>query len=507
MQKSFAIRTTLILLLCVSCRKPVSPAFVLSFDSTLQSSLGSGTLHPASAQYSSYLKRKALYLVAGERLEYDVRTLKLTEGTAEFWIKVDSLPKGSSVTVLQLLAAESRRKLEIAIKRKGIQVVYKGKVYHSSWQMPRRDWLFVAVSWNDSVHLYFNGEEVRLDGASSSRVEENVQAERLRIGFPPLRESTDIAAYKLRDVGLYDSVQDGGRIRAVYRKGKPEEKLVWRAADLRHFAGIKVRDAEAAGGEAWTSDPQMALFEGLHLPGAGEYELLWRIKPQGKITPGVIQCEVWSQRANGSRQVLGKVTNQPGELASIGQYRDLSITFQTQNDAIISYEMRSFMPVRHTFLLDTVTLRARNGVWQDRRRGEDLKHTQGVWQKDVKAAGEKAWGNSNTLAYGPYTCIGAPGKYRATWRVKLGPSVPPATTVLLLDVYAHDGFVSPNRRSQKNYGALALNSDHLAPNVWQQASIEFEYDGADLLELRAFAKYLQRESILLDTVTVEHLNP
>jgi len=446
-----------------------------------------------------------LHFEDGESLIYDISALNLKNGSAQFWIKADTLPQGAAVPVVQLVSTENSRMLEIAIKRKGLQVLYNQKLYRSDWQMPRRVWLHVAVSWDDSVHAYLDSRETTLTAVCSQpRATTRVAPTMLRIGGTH-REDSEIASYKLRDFTLHDVVQDVAEIRGTYRKGQPDRKLVWRVSDLNHFAGIKVRDAEAAGGSAWTPDPQMAFLEEVRLPEAGTYQLIWRIKPRGKILPGTIECEVW-ERVNGTKRSLAVKTNQANEFTAMDQYQDFTMKFHGRKDAAISYEMRSFMPIRHMFLLDTVTLRPENGGWQDLRRGEDLKHTAGVWEQDEEAANGKAWGNQNTLAYGPYTCIGMPGRYRVTWRMKLGRAVPPATNVLLLDVYAHDGFVSANRRSQKNYGNIAISSDDLVANSWQTKSFEFDYDGADMLEFRAFTKFLRRESVLLDTVTVEQLN-
>ncbi len=507
MRRLLILLIAVCLLFCLSCRKSSVPVFVLSFNGTLESSLRTAPLHPVSARYAGYLHRKVLYVEDGEPLTYDVSQLKLRAGTAQFWIKVDALPQGSAIPVVQLGSTDNPRLLEIAMKRKGLQILYNRNVHRLDWQMPRRVWMHVAISWDSSVHGYLDGQEQPLETVSSeNRAAKDVSRTVLRIGGAR-REESEIASYKLRDFELHDVVQDTSEIRHTYEKGNSVRKLVWRTADLNHFAGIKVRDSGAAGGEAWTSDPQMAFLDGLRLPEPGAYQLIWRFKPRGKILPGTIECEVWEQDLNGGKRSLAMRTNHVNEFTTMDEYQDFSMNFQTRKDAVIGYEMRSFMPIRHMFLLDTVTIRSQSGRWQDIRRGEELKHTQGGWEQDPEAAKGKAWGNQNTLAYGPYTCIGMPGKYRATWRLKLASGVPPATTLLLLDVYAHDGFVTVNRRSQKNYGSLAISSADLEATKWQEKSIEFNYDGADMLEFRAFAKLLTRASVLLDTVTVERLDP
>jgi hypothetical protein len=108
--------------------------------------------------------------------------------------------------------------------------------------------------------------------------------------------------------------------------------------------------------------------------------------------------------------------------------------------------------------------------------------------------------------YGPYTSIGQPGKYRVTWRVKISDSVPNNEPLLLLDVYAHDGFLNEGKRGTRSYGKLALGaSEFKTPHVWENKSIDFRYDGANMLEFRAHAKWMNPGAVLLDTVEVQYL--
>jgi hypothetical protein len=114
------------------------------------------------------------------------------------------------------------------------------------------------------------------------------------------------------------------------------------------------------------------------------------------------------------------------------------------------------------------------------------------------------------LNIGPYIRLdNSYQQYRASWRIKVSSKIPPDTPILLLKVFSHQGIYANNRRANKDYAALPLNSsDFPQKNVWQTKSVDFKYDGAEMMEFIAHAKILDPGSFLIDTVTIEALaNP
>ena len=207
----------------------------------------------------------------------------------------------------------------------------------------------------------------------------------------------------------------------------------------------------------------------------------------------MLRCEIWKLEQN-KRFPLAVWEKRAGDLVNRNKYETITLNFHADAGTTAGYAFNSFIPSKYSILLDTIVLESANGKWKNIRRAEDLQHTLGVWMKDDEASKGKAWSNANTLLYGPYTCIGQPGWYRATWRIRIDDSAPEKEPLLLLDVYAHDGFLHAGRRGTRSYGKLALaTSDFPHRNTWERKSIEFRYDGANLLEFRAHAKLMKPE--------------
>jgi hypothetical protein len=189
-----------------------------------------------------------------------------------------------------------------------------------------------------------------------------------------------------------------------------------------------------------------------------------------------------------------------------GKYKTTSLDFHVEKGTLVGYTFYSWIPSKYSLLLDTIVLQSKNSDWKDIKRAEDLKHTMGVWMKDEEASGGKAWSNANTLLYGPYTSMGQPGKYRVSWRMKLSDWVPANEPLIVLDVYAHDAYLNQGRRGTRSFGKIAVNAGEFrTPHVWESKSIDFRYDGANMMEFRAHARYMKPDAVLLDTVEVQYL--
>ncbi|HET6267727.1 MAG TPA: hypothetical protein VFG11_08420, partial [Acidobacteriota bacterium] len=107
--------------------------------------------------------------------------------------------------------------------------------------------------------------------------------------------------------------------------------------------------------------------------------------------------------------------------------------------------------------------------------------------------------------FGPYTCLGQPGQYRATWRIKIAKNVPENEPLLLLDAFAHDGYLQ-DRRGSKPYGKLALSAaEFQKKDQWENKSLDFRYDGSNMMEFRAFSKTMEDANVFIDTIKVERI--
>lgn len=277
--------------------------------------------------------------------------------------------------------------------------------------------------------------------------------------------------------------------------------LVYRECDLTHWNGKPIHDPEAKGGVAWTPDTLLAKQDGIRLPVTGDYELSFRIKPLGPLKPKSLRCEVHSSKA-----ILIASRDSEEIAKSPDVYQTFVVRFHATAGTVIGYELHCLLAGKFSMLLDTATICSLKSNWKDVRRIEDLHHNMGIWKADPAAARGRAWSNQNALNIGPYVSIGKPGRYRATWRIKVASKIPPDAPLLLLKVFSHNGILPGNRRGNKNYATLALSSsDFPKRDVWQTKSLDFNYDGSDKMEFIAHAKLLDTGSFAIDTITVEAL--
>jgi Concanavalin A-like lectin/glucanases superfamily len=497
------------------------PALSISFDGTLVTNHGRNPLKSFRAEYIGYKMRKALKLLPENILTYDVSSLDLHRGAIEFWIKLDSKPPDRPVSLIRI-AGKHAPYFEIVLQERTVAFVYKQDPesqpqYLKSKQamLSKGAWNLWTFTWDATekyemyVEIYCNGEPVKTEYQMEplSLTDSNL-VEGLSLGIAPRGEFAEPCVLDLRDPVLWPSLRTASEAAESFSAEyeKMQKQMKWSAVDLYHFAGKKAKDADAKAGLSWTTDTEIAKSDAVKIPETGEYQFNFRMKPLTKILPANLVCEVWSKTPGGGKSTITSWKNNWTDPKNQETYQTISLPFHASKAEEIYFDFQSYIPSKYSLLLDTATIRSSSGNWETRHRFEDLQHTMGVWKEDPEAAGGKGWTNANTLHYGPYVCLGQPGKYRATWRLKVARNVDSNIPLLLLDVFAHDGFFPDGRRGHKSYAKLGLSSsDFKERERWESKSVEFNYDGANMMEFRAFAYQLQPEILFIDTITVESL--
>lgn len=498
----FTATVAVVLLLLVSgCSKERTvETMTVSFDGTLALSTGAVPQVAFDPLFVGYLMRQSLHLNAGEQVSYDLRHMKLEHGTLLIWFKQDFVPPAARTGVLvlsgdnsQISVCEELGGLTVGVREKNSPVEKftepAGKFLPGVWQM-------LSVVWTGSEARLYSGRTLLAASPAS------VSPEFLSIGVWVQQRQKNGPAITVRDLTIRNQTMDESWLHTQLEANPiGPSKLVYRQADFTHWDGKTIPDPQAKGGVAWTPDTLLAKAGKITLPSTGEYELAFRVKASTNIDAGGLKCEV----KNGSSTLASK-TNSADELQKSARYQEFVTRFHGEKGSAIDYRLDCFFPGKYSLLLDTATVRSRDGSWEDTRRVEDLEHTMGVWRGDPEAARGRAWSNQNALNIGPYTCIGQPGRYRATWRIKLSSRVPANTAVVLLKVFSHDGAIGKTRRGNKDYASLTLNSDDFPQrDTWLDTPVDFDNDGSDMVEFIAHAKVLEPGSFLIDTITVEPL--
>lgn len=498
----FTATVVLVLLLLVSgCSKERTvETMTVSFDGTLAPSSGAAPKVAFDPLFLGYLMRQSLHLSAGEQVTYDLRHMKLEQGTLLIWFKQDFVPPLARTQVLSL-AGSNGSQIDICEELKGMSLATKEgagdpeKVSQTAGSFLAGQWQMLSLTWSDSAARLYSGTQLLASSSVSG-----FSPESLAIGVWGEPQKKNGAAITVRDLTVRNQTMDDAWIRAqIEAHPIGTSKLVYRQADFTHWDGKTIPDPQAKGGAAWTPDTLLAKAEKITLPSSGEYELAFRVKASTNIDAGGLKCEIRS----GSSTLVSR-TNSADELQKGARYQEFITRFHGEKGSAIDYRLDCFFPGKYSLLLDTATVRARDRSWEDSRRVEDLEHTMGVWRGDPEAAHGRAWSNQNALNIGPYTCIGQPGRYRATWRIKLSSHIPANTPVVLLKVFSHDGAIGKTRRGNKDYASLTLNSDDFPQrDTWLDTPLEFDNDGSDMVEFIAHAKVLEPGSFLIDTITVE----
>jgi Concanavalin A-like lectin/glucanases superfamily len=448
-------------------------------------------------------------------MRYQLASSVQQEGTIKFWIKPDS-PSTDSLRALIRLSDARGSSLDVLLVKKTLELNIRQPGMKSPLayqctgdEFVRGQWALLAIQWNKSGPKAFrNGKELELRAASSATRLDLSKTTLLEVGSETRVANDDEFAVDLRDLQIWDGTSPGESIAAEYAAEikNMSEPLLWRAVELDHFAGKEAKEANASRGVAWTSDTLIGRKFPITVPADGNYELNFRVKAYTNIAPHSLTCEIFSSASGAKNKSIAKWDNQRGDLVAGSKYQNFSIPFQASSHDSIGYEFRSFIPSKYSLILDTVTLRQSGGGWKDTRRFEDLEHTMGVWKEDAEAAGGRGWTNANTLEFGPYTCLGQPGQYRATWRVKIAKDVPENQPLLLLDAFAHDGYLQETRRGSKPYGKLALSAAEFQKrDQWENKSLDFRYDGSNMMEFRAFSKTMDDANVFIDTITVQRI--
>lgn len=510
-----------ITLFLLSCKHhDDKPLLQISFNGSLQADNRIAPTKSFEAEYSGFLKRQALKLKPGDIATYKIPASDIQRGTIEYWIKIN--PVVHPPIRLIRITTEVNSAIELFLQEQaiGLSLRRKNNVERfRSIKHPQKkgQWMLVDLTWDltkndqNSFELYLDGEPQQLETLQrSTPASGNLSdsSHRLTIGIPGLENDSSQVLIGLRDLILWNSVREEKRIRASFAAAQElmNKGLIWPATDLRHFAGKQVRVDGATNGVCWTIDTVIGKKEGIILPGKGAYELTFRAKPFTKIAEDSFSCEIYSTDSTANKIKLAGWKNSAADFADIGKFKSYSIKFNASATNPIGFEFQSFIPAKASLLLDTISLRSLNGEWEKQWRFEEIEHTMGVWQEDSDASGGRGWINAHTLQYGPYTCIGQPGKYRATWRIRVAPDVDKHTPLVLLDVYAHDGFFG-QRKGNKSYAKFQLDASQFQKlGVWENKSIEFNYDGADMMEFRAFARTLRSPAFAIDTISVTRVD-
>lgn len=503
-----AILFTCLIVFLAGCSHK-QPAEVLSvpFDGKLQPSKGGGfATEKFEEDYAGYLTRRSLRLHCGQTIMYDIGRTGLSHGSVQVWFRQGfTLPK-SPVHLLQLLTGPAAPVLDLSLGRKGMTLTVRGEspelsVSHAEqFALTPGVWQMLVLSWTGSEVRVFIDEQPMLSSpfhASPSKVSVGSQTDKAC--------QDDDPTITVRDLAVFDEATDEKWIHAsLLARPAGVPKLVYRLRDLVHWNGKAIKDPEASGGLAWTPDTLLAKSEGIPLPSPGDYDLTFLIKASTNIHAGSLHCSVWNSDQDGNPTPLASRDNREDELQMKPRYQPFTIRFHAAQKSTIAYQLDCMLPGKYSMLLDTATVRAVGGDWKDVRRVQDLQHTMGIWKADPEAASGKAWGIQNALNIGPYTNIGQPGRYRATWRIKVSGKAPADTQLVLLKIFSHDGYFGHGRTGNKDYAAEAQNSDGFSQkDVWTTRSLDFDYDGSDMIEFIAHAKLLDPGTTLLDTITIE----
>lgn len=511
--------TIFITLFLFSCTRDEKPILEITLNGSLRTSAGSEPIKSFEADYKGFLKRQALQLKPGNKFTYKLPASNVRSGTIEFWMKINSTLPHHPVRLIHLQdGAGSAIEFFLQQKALALSLNREDKVEHwrSLMHFPgRAKWMLVDLAWDltkrNPVEIYLDGQSVeaeplKTENASSSNSSDI--SPRLTIGIPTVDEDSEGLTIDLRDLMLWGTIRSASRIKATFAAGQElmNKSLVWPASDLRHYAGKQLHDVEATNGICWTVDTIIGKKEGIVLPTRGDYELSFRIKPFTRIEKNNFICEIYEKDASGNKKELAQWKNSQADFPQIDTFQSTAVRFTSHTQNPITFEFQSFIPSKGSLLLDTISIQSLTNNWQKQWRFEDLEHTMGVWKEDPEALNGRGWINAHTLDFGPYTCIGQPGKYRATWRIRVAPDVSPETPLILLDVYAHDGYLG-QRKGNKSYAKFQLDASQFQKRgAWEDKSIEFNYDGADMMEFRAFARTLQAHSFAIDTVTVIRVN-
>jgi len=507
----------LLLVFAGACRREnPAPFFSASFDGVLKSDQGEPL--PASTKFDpdfkGYLTREALQLHPGDNIAYKIDGSKLQQGTLRLWLKPGLRLPHSRVRILSLGSSEqpmfelalARGGFEFLLSRSGETQVYRSGNLHL---VPGR-WDLLAITWDDkSVAMYLNGQLQSCNteaGKTTGSSDPNVLSIGLKLGKEEETEFTE----SVRDLKIWDHVRSADWIRKDFDRDNQPTHLVWLERDLIHWAGKPIADPEASGGIAWTGDTQLAELDGLKLPSTGDYELTFQIKPLMIIPAGSVRMEVRTGQtifASRENEDADLQTANPRFLLGVSKresvFQPLTLKFHASAGTVIDYKLLCFLPGKYSFLLDTATVATAG--WQDVRRVEDLKHTMGVWVEDAQAQHGRAWSNQSALNIGPYTCIGQPGRYRATWRIKIGKDALSHGPLVLMKVFSHDALLAM-KRGNKDYAGLEFRaSDFESRERWLTKSVDFDYDGADMVEFYVHVKDLEPGAVCIDTITVDSL--
>ena len=499
--------------------EPNKPVASFSFNGTLATELGMKPRESTEIDFFGYRTGQALELVPGSKASYDVDNIDLRRGSIEFWLKLDSPPSKTPVPIIFLNGNHAPR-FEIILNNKTVELLFQPdsstplRLLRTDQILPGKGtWSFWSVRWDASDHyeMYVdaqeNGEPIQLTDVDEPIPYRQISDSKgFIIGIPSGAVAVDAFALDLRNLTIWPFFRSEKDIQNTSAKQLKEMKapLLWSAVQLRHYAGVRIKDGEADGGFAWTPDSEIAKQEGIKIPRSGRYKFDFRIKPLVPIPPGNLICAVWKKVSSGTRTIVASWKNEWMKPGVITTYQDIELPFQASSGDEFGFDFQSFIPSKYSLLLDTASFVSVDGNWEEHRRFEDLQHSMGVWMEDPEATGSKAWTNANTLHYGPYVCLGQPGKYRASWRIKISPKLSPEAPLLLLDVFAHDGFYPDGRRGHKPYAKLALASSEFSKrNEYELKTIDFNYDGSNMMEFRAFAKILKAGLFNIDTIKVE----
>ncbi len=505
----FALSSLLVILQCHE--KPASLSLNISLNGTLKTSEGNLPAEDLGPhQFSSYRDRKMLTLKSKEVIRYDSDGWYTSKGTLQFWMKLESLST-SQPSVITSLTDGKDFFLQGVSQEKTIRLYFldsSGRLYAQSSPKVFRPgtWMHLVIVWNrnlkEPISLFINGYFTRMAPLRDGYRPDTKDRAGFYLGNTGNSQEFSVS---LREVSLQSSTRTEKQIMSSFNAGIKEMRtpIIWSASTLRHFAGKSVVAAGASSGEAWTADTLFAFQNRIKLPENSDYRFSFRVKPMSGLSKNVLRCEVWKSEPS-QHFPLATWENRTGDLTEIGKYKTITLNFRAEAGTTIGYAFFSFIPSKYSLFLDTIELQTTNGRWKDQRRAEDLEHTVGVWIKDPEAAKGRAWTNANTLLYGPYTCIGQPGRYRASWRMSIASWLPENEPLVVLDVYAHDGLMHGGRRGTRSYGKLAVgSSDFLHQNAWENKSIEFRYDGANLLEFRTHARLMKPGAVFIDSVEVE----
>ena len=465
-------------------------AYKIDFNGTLQSASGFEPKVSFQPEYSGYQKRKAFHLKSGQHILYDLSpVLTGKQGALRFSFKADSIPSGLLVSLVRYDSVDGLQHVSLSIKRRSLIVAVNDTHFETAPQIVSPGyWLRISLFWNETAvvpSLIINEKQLHLHPVSLPAAEDPIAKGNLQIA------SSHGFSWRIKDLEIGNSLPP--------ENAENYLPLIWPAKDLPHFAGKRIPDKTAQEGTAWTTDSVLS-ENSLRLPAPGKYELVWSVKRIAAAPEGSVVSTVYE----GETKIASEKTNAVS--LSENKYDKFVVSFEVNSAKTIRYSLNSLIPIKHSILADSVILRNLHTGWQLHRQIEDTHRTMGMVKDDAEAEKGKAIDNENTLTYGPYICLGEPGKYRATWRLKLSAKIPAKTAVLLLNVFAHDGFLTHSKRGNKSYGELPLSSESFSSrDSWETKSIEFQYDGADMIEFRTFTRLFQPGDVLLDTITVERV--